>query len=197
MRQFPPRRSLNTETENQLREFILERARFVLRERMGYAYDEINAAFAAGADDLVDAARRVAALHAIRTTRNFMPLAIAFKRIRKILDKAPANAAGEEAKTSLSSARADLFEHDAERELHGAAAKVAERVAAHRRAGKYQDALAAIAELRPPVDRFFDEVMVMAENEEVRRNRLALLAGLLREFSAIADFSEMVAEESK
>ena len=197
LRQFPPRRSLNTETENQLREFILERVRFVLRERMGYAYDEINAAFAAGADDLVDAARRVAALHAIRTTRNFMPLAIAFKRIRKILDKAPANAAGEEAKTSLSSARADLFEHDAERELHGAAAKVAERVAAHRRAGKYQDALAAIAELRPPVDRFFDEVMVMAENEEVRRNRLALLAGLLREFSAIADFSEMVAEESK
>ena len=197
LQQFPPKRSLNAETEKQLQEFILERARFILRERQGYAYDEINAAFAAGADDLVDAAKRIAALHAIRTTRNFMPLAIAFKRIRKILEKAPADAAGGDAKMTLAAVRAELFEHDAERELHGAAAKVAERVAGHRRAGKYPDALAAIAELRPPVDRFFDEVMVMAENEEVRRNRLALLAGLLREFSAIADFSEMVAEESR
>jgi len=197
LHQFPPRRSLNAETEKQLQEFILERARFILRERMGYAYDEINAAFAAGADDLVDAAMRIAALHAMRTTRNFMPLAVSFKRIRKILEKAPVDAAGGEAKASLASVQAQLFEHDAERELHGAATKVAERVAGHRRAGKYQDALAAIAELRPPVDRFFDEVMVMAENEEVRRNRLALLAGLLREFSAIADFSEMVTEEAR
>ncbi len=187
--QFPPKRALNTETQGQLREFLLERARFILRERQGFSYDEINAAFVAGADDLVDAARRVAALHAIRTTRNFMPLAVAFKRIRKILEKA-----GDEGKETR--VQPELFESDAERNLHAAAGEVAMRVAGHRRAAKYQEALAAIAELRPPVDKFFDDVMVMAEKPEVRQNRLALLRSLLREFSAIADFSEMVAEDS-
>jgi glycyl-tRNA synthetase beta chain len=54
--------------------------------------------------------------------------------------------------------------------------------------------LEIIAELRPTVDKFFDDVLVMAEEEDVRRNRLALLGNLLREFSTIADFSEVVVE---
>jgi glycyl-tRNA synthetase beta chain len=45
------------------------------------------------------------------------------------------------------------------------------------------------------VDRFFEQVMVMAEDEQVRKNRLTLLAGLLSEFSTIADFSEIVTAE--
>ncbi len=52
----------NAEVEQQVLDFLLERARYILRERRGFAYDEINAAFAAGADDLVDAVERVAAL---------------------------------------------------------------------------------------------------------------------------------------
>jgi len=51
-----------------------------------------------------------------------------------------------------------------------------------------------IAAMRPEVDRFFEQVMVMAENEAVRNNRLALLGELLREFTTIADFSEMGGE---
>ena len=73
--------------EKQVLEFLLERARYILRERRGFAYDEINAAFAAGADDLVDAVERVAAVKAIRDTKNFAPLAASFKRIRNILEK--------------------------------------------------------------------------------------------------------------
>jgi glycyl-tRNA synthetase beta chain len=60
---------------------------------------------------------------------------------------------------------------------------------------KYRAALEEISELRPAVDFFFDKVMVMVQDDDVRRNRVALLGGLLREFSTIADFSELSAEE--
>lgn len=65
----------------------------------------------------------------------------------------------------------------------------------HKRQGRYREALQDIAGLRPDVDRFFDDVMVMAEDEQVRKNRLTLLSGLLSEFSTIADFSEIVTAE--
>ena len=65
---------------------------------------------------------------------------------------------------------------------------------AEKKAGHYEQALESIAGLRKTVDRFFDEVMVMAENEAVHKNRLALLAELLREFTTIADFSEIGGE---
>ena len=71
---------------------------------------------------------------------------------------------------------------------------VATRVHEQKRAGHFKEALEAIAALRPDIDKFFEQVMVMAENETVRKNRLALLSELLREFTTIADFSEMGGE---
>ena len=62
--------------ETQVLEFLLERARFVLREKSGYAYDEVNAVFRAGSDDLVDVEKRLRALKAIRKSKNFEPLAV-------------------------------------------------------------------------------------------------------------------------
>jgi len=62
---------------------------------------------------------------------------------------------------------------------------------------KYRKALEKISELRPAVDLFFDRVLVMAEDQKVRRNRITLLGGLLKEFSTIADFSELGAEEAR
>jgi glycyl-tRNA synthetase beta chain len=91
----------------------------------------------------------------------------------------------------------ELFDKDAERELHGAMRKAAAQVTEHKRAGRYQEALEEIAGTRKAVDRFFEEVMVMAEDEAVRKNRLALLAELLREFTTIADFAELGGEEGR
>jgi glycyl-tRNA synthetase beta chain len=187
-----PRLKMAPEAEKQVLDFILERARFILREREGFAYDEVNAALAAGGDELVDATRRVAALKAIRHSRNFIPLAAAFKRIRKILEKAGPAATGEGGRSIP--VRPELFREEAERRLHEAALVTAEKATAHKKAGRYREALEIIAELRPTVDKFFDDVLVMAEEEDVRRNRLALLGNLLREFSTIADFSEVVVE---
>jgi glycyl-tRNA synthetase beta chain len=187
---LPPKINVQVAVEKQVMDFILERARFVLKERGSVAYDEVNAALAAGADDLVDAVRRAEAVKAIRKTKNFEPLAVSFKRIRKILEKA-----GPESGWKLSAIRADLFTEEAERQLHSKAASVARQSEQRKREGRYRDALHDIAELRPAVDKFFDEVMVMAEQEEIRKNRLTLLSELLAQFSTIADFSEIVAAE--
>jgi glycyl-tRNA synthetase beta chain len=192
LRRHPPNIEVDAATEKQVLDFMLERARYILRERRGFAYDEINAAFAAGADDLVDASERVAALKAIRRTKNFSPLAAAFKRIRNILEKSAG--AGDKGQRGVNT---ELLKEPAERDLYVAAQKIGEEATRRKRARKYREALEKISELRPAVDLFFDKVLVMAEDENVRRNRVALLGGLLKEFSTIADFSELGAEDSR
>jgi len=186
-----PKRGVTPAQESQILEFILDRAKFVFREREGFGYEEVSAVFRAGADDLVDAQKRLVALKALRKSKNFEPLAVSFKRIRKILEKA--NVAIEDGRR----VNPELFENAAERELYSAVRDAASKVQALKRAGKYQEALEVIAGLRKSVDQFFDGVMVMAENEAVRSNRLTLLAELLREFTTVADFSELGGEERR
>jgi glycyl-tRNA synthetase beta chain len=186
-----PKRGVKPEQEAQVLEFLLDRARFVFRERDGYAYDEVSAVLRAGADDLVDAEKRLAALKQIRKSKNFEPLAVSFKRIRKIIEKA--NLSGQDGRH----VQPDLFENDAERELFSAIRGAAAKVQTEKRAGRYKEALEVIAGLRGAVDRYFEEVMVMAENEAVRANRLTMLSELLREFTTVADFSEIGAEERR
>jgi glycyl-tRNA synthetase beta chain len=187
----PPKRGVTPEQETQVVEFLLDRAKFVLREREKFSYDEVNAVFRAGVDDLVDAHKRLVALKAIRKSKNFEPLAVSFKRIRNILEKS--NYKKEEARAI----QAELFENGAERELFSAVRSAAAKVQTQKRAGKYQQALEVVAGLRKAVDDFFESVMVMAENEAVRQNRLALLSEILREFTTIADFSELGGEERR
>jgi glycyl-tRNA synthetase beta chain len=186
----PPKIDVTEAVQKQVLDFLLERARFMLSEKRGFAYDEINAAFAAGADDLVDAVERVAAVKAIRNTKNFGPLAASFKRIRNILEKS----AGTLDKGQLN-VQHELLWEPAERELYAAAQKIGEEAARRKKAGKYREALEVISELRPAVDQFFDKVLVMVEDQAVRKNRVTLLANLLKEFSTIADFSQLGSEE--
>ena len=82
----------------------------------------------------------------------------------------------------------------AEKDLASQIPASAARVQALRTQKKYTEALQEISRLRPHIDTFFDKVMVMVEDEQLRANRLALLHTLLREFSTIADFSEIVTE---
>ena len=187
----PPKKGVTPAQEAQVLDFLLDRAKFMFREREKFGYDEVNAVFQAGADDLVDARKRLIALKAIRKSKNFEPLAVSFKRIRNILDKS--NYKREEAQGIQS----DLFEHAAERELHAAVKAAASKVQSDKGAGKYQEALEVIAGLRKAVDDFFEQVMVMAENEAVRKNRLSLLSEILKEFTTIADFSELGGEERR
>jgi glycyl-tRNA synthetase beta chain len=185
----PPKKTLSAEMERQVLDFLHDRARFVFREKSGYAYDEINAVFGPGADDLVDAEKRLRALKAIRK-RNFEPLAVSFKRIRKILEKASPADRGHELRT-------DLLTDPAEKALHAALVTAAPKISAAKASKEYQQAFETIGTLRPQVDAFFDTVMVMAEQEDVRRNRLALLNKLKAEVSAIAHLEEMGGEDAR
>jgi glycyl-tRNA synthetase beta chain len=184
-----PKKAVSVQQEAQVLDFLLDRARFVFREKEGFEYDEVNAVFRAGAEDLVDARKRLEALKVIRRSKNFEPLSISFKRIRKILEKSGLKL------EEISLVQPERFESDAERSLFAAMRAAAPRVEAEKRHGRYKEALEVIASLRPEVDHFFDKVMVMAEDEAIRRNRLALLSELLRAFTTIADFGEMAGEK--
>jgi glycyl-tRNA synthetase beta chain len=188
---YRPKKAMTPQQESQVIDFILDRAKFILRDRDGFAYDEVNAVFRAGSEDLVDAQKRLVALKAIRKSKNFEPLAVSFKRVRKILEKVDVN------KDHERHVQVELFRQDAERELYAGMRDAAVRVQAAKRDGKYQEALEIIAGLRKAVDRFFEEVMVMADDERIRNNRLTMLAELLKEFTTVADFSEIGAEERR
>jgi glycyl-tRNA synthetase beta chain len=177
-----------------LRIFFRERLEFYLRDVLGFKYDVVNAVLAAGSDDVVGAIARAEAVTKVRPSTDFESISIAFKRIKNILRQA-----GESGKQVAPAIDANAFQEAAEKELAAQIPRAVETVDALRAQGDYEHALVEVSKLRPAVDRFFDKVMVMVDDERVRANRLALLQSLLKKFSTIADFSEIVTEgkESK
>jgi glycyl-tRNA synthetase beta chain len=151
----------------------------------GFAYDVVNAVLAAGADDVRDAIARAEALTAVRGSEDFAAISAAFKRIKNILRQA------EEKGFALGSAKDVKLSAEAQ-QLADAAAGLAPSVAKLRQERAYGEALALIATLRPVVDAFFDKVMVLDPDAAVRGAHLGLIDGVLRGFSGIADFSEIV-----
>jgi glycyl-tRNA synthetase beta chain len=177
----------NTETANkeQVAAFLRERLNFYLKDVRGFAYDVVNAVLAAGADDVRDAIARAEALTAQRESADFAAVSAAFKRIKNILRQA------EEKKFAIGSAKDVELAPEAQ-QLAAAAAALAPQVEKLGTARNYGEALALIATLRPTVDAFFDKVMVLDSDAEIRGANLALIEGILRGFSGIADFSEIV-----
>src|SRR5665213_3379553 len=172
---------LDSLAQGELYAFLLERVQYYFREFRGFKYDEVNAVLAAGCWTLADVEARLIALAEIRPTENFEPLAASFKRIRNILKQAGYTG-------GLRILEAD-FEQEAEKQLYRELERVV-KVATE--SGEYRVTLAATADTRPSVDRFFDEVMVMDKNPDVRARRLELLYRINTHFSTIADFSEIV-----
>ena len=166
--------------------FFAERLEFYLREAKGQAYDVVKAVLAIRADGVRDAVARAEAVTAVRGSDDFAAVAGAFKRMTNIL--AQAREKGFAASGLVDVA---LLKDVAELALAEKAAAVAPEVARLRSAGDYRGALEAIAGLRTQVDAFFESVMVMDPDAEVRGNRLALLERVLGDFSGIAEFSEM------
>jgi len=174
--------------------FLRERLEFYLRDALGFNYDVVSAVLAPDADDVVDAVARAQALKSVLHMPEFQAIAAACKRMRNILKQAKEAGIGPAAKFQALPDSADE-----EKRLAAYVATYAPRVETHRQKKEYQKALSVLATAREPVDAFFDKVMVMVADERIRANRLALLQTLLKEFSTIADFSEMVTDgkESK
>jgi glycyl-tRNA synthetase beta chain len=169
----------------QLGEFFRERLHFFLKDYRGFAYDVVNAVLAADANDVRDAIARAEALTAVRGSEDFGAISAAFKRIKNILRQA------EEKKFEIGSPKAAALAPEAQKLLDAANALTPE-VAKLREKRAYGEALALIATLRPAVDAFFDKVMVLDPDPAVRGANLGLIDGVLRGFSGIADFSEIV-----
>jgi glycyl-tRNA synthetase beta chain len=144
---------------------------------------------AADANDVVDAVARAEAVKQVMHMPEFQAIGAACKRMRNILRQAEEKGIPP-AKTVESLADSP----EEEKVLIEYLAKSVASVEQLRNEKEYLEALRLLATAREPVDRFFDKVMVMVEDERVRANRLALLRTLLREFSTIADFSEIVSE---
>ncbi len=166
--------------------FFQSRMSFLMAEQ-GFAKDSIAAVLSASSDHVPNVWNRVRALEGLKTAPDFEPLAIAFKRVANIVRKSADESAG------LFSPRinAALFQDPSESALYDAYQTIKKRVNRHLSLGNFDQALRDMASLRDPVDTFFAAVLVMADDPEIRKNRLTLLARIGSLFDDIADFTKI------
>jgi glycyl-tRNA synthetase beta chain len=165
-------------------EFFMDRLRGLLRER-GYAAGEIDAVLALNPTRLDDVIARLDAVREFALLAEAASLAAANKRISNILKKSDA--------TSSDGVQAALLVEPAEQALHAQLEQVAPSVQSQLAQRDYTGALSALAALREPVDTFFNDVMVNAEDPALRANRLALLRALHQQMNCVADISRLAA----
>ncbi len=161
-------------------EFLRQRLRAVLIER-GIRYDLVDAALAVSGDDLLAGADRAQALQAFASRMEFTRLYVAYDRVSRILSAEAASRVDPE-----------KFEIPAEQRLHDAITAAAPKVRAAAAAGDHTRAMEELLMLAEPVDRIFDDVLIMAPDPAVRANRLALLRSVAEVFRVVADFSKVV-----
>jgi len=169
---------------SQVREFLRGRLRALWSDE--FAGDLVDAVLAAGFDDVVDARQRLEALSSIKSRPDFVPLAVAFKRVANIREKA-AEGAGAGVDRAL-------LREGAETALLDDLTSVEAEVAEMRRVRDYAAVLRAVASLKPSIDRFFEQVLVMADDPAVRANRLGLMKRVSDLFGDLADFRKIQAE---
>lgn len=171
------------ELKEELYDFIVERMRTWYAEKQNLAVEVFEAVRARRPASLLDFDARLNAVAAFVELEPAASLAAANKRIANILRQAGGGDFG--------TVDPALLAHSAEEDLYRALQTVENEVLPLLRDRAYTDALRTLAGLRDSVDRFFDDVMVMTDDEAVRRNRLALLAELRAMFLEIADISRL------
>ncbi|MGQ6602075.1 glycine--tRNA ligase subunit beta [Serratia sp. IR-2025] len=170
----------NAKVVDEVVEFMLGRFRAWYQEE-GHAVDTIQAVLARRPTKPADFDARVKAVSHFRTLEAAAALAAANKRVSNILAKST--------ETLNDSVRASVLKDAAEIQLATHLVVLRDKLQPYFAAGNYQEALVELAALREPVDAFFDNVMVMADDAEVRVNRLTLLSKLRELFLQVADIS--------
>lgn len=169
-----------------LLEFYAGRQEYLAIEA-GMRPDSVRAALAAGSDDPRDARLRMQGVEAFRGEKGFEDLAVIHKRIKNILREQKADREFDPARLS----------DPAERLLAGRLEAALPAIAEARGRRDYPAALVAVAGLREPLDRFFTEVMVLAEDAALRENRIALLRSIAALFLQVGDLSEIATSSDK
>ena len=140
----------------------------------------VDAVLSVRFDDVLDSNSRIAALEKVRGDESFTVLAGSFKRIRNIIKQ-----------NSATTVETDLFEENSEKELYALFIEVEKEMNGYIADTDYLSALKVMLKMKEPVDSFFDNVMVMAEDEKIKTNRLNLLTALASLILGIADISKM------
>lgn len=177
-------------TACELSGFLWQRVETLFGE-MGYAADEVRSVREGGLRNLPRTALRVAAVHALRPDPDFEAIASAFKRASNILKQAKLETNGD------LQPNAELFAAEAERALWDMLRVTESDARDKAQAQRFEDALRELVGLKPAVDKFFDDVLVMDPNEAVKRNRLALLSRLVHVCKVVADISQIQAGTPK
>ncbi len=174
------------EPETQIKDYCLEffsgRLRYIY-EKQGYRYDLINAAVSAGIDNIYHSFLRLKALDSLKDSPNFEPLILIFKRINNILRNQPPYRVN-----------SGLFIEKDERELHTTFGIIQNNVLPLIKKGDFSQAQKIIFRIRTPINNFFDNVLVMADEKRIRKNRLALLQAINKLLIQVADYSQVVIE---
>ncbi|MFA5779527.1 MAG: glycine--tRNA ligase subunit beta [Elusimicrobiota bacterium] len=175
---------------SQLEDFIKQRLDTYLKER-NILQDEIDSVLSVRPVDILDAFNRAVAVHSIRKLPDFEPIAVLFKRIGNILKQAEKEQRLENRELEI---REELLKELEEKELYQKFLETKNKIedAKSLKNGDYPAILNELVLLRKPVDSFFDKVLIMDKNEEIKINRLALLSTIYNQFIKIADFSKIV-----
>ncbi len=164
--------------------FLKNRISGMLSEE-GYSKDVIASVLSISANNVPNVWNRTRALQTLKAEPDFEPLAVAFKRVVNIIKKAE--------DFEVTAVEPVLFESDSESKLLFSLEDVEKKVDGELEKGSFDQALRDMATLRGPVDKFFDDVLVMAEDDRVRKNRLVLLKRIANLFEKVADFSKIAA----
>jgi glycyl-tRNA synthetase beta chain len=171
------------ETIDDILDAVGQRIRSSLIDR-GIRYDLVDAAMAVGFDDVPDAYKRAAALEEASVTREFALACTGYIRASRL--------AGNADHGDVDPA---LLSEPAEIRLFDALSKSEESIRVMLMEKDYSGVLKALSELAEPIDVFFTDVLVMAEDENVRQNRLALLARIASLARQVADLNRVVEKE--
>ncbi|MFY9271709.1 MAG: glycine--tRNA ligase subunit beta [Thermacetogeniaceae bacterium] len=170
------------QVRDKMMDFFKARLRFLFLEE-GYAYDTVEAALGPSFDNIMLVYKRLEALTAVRSKREFELLLTAYTRASHLARQAE----GDEVDPTL------LVE-EGELELYNAWTRIKKDVVRFLDEGKYQEALLCGSELADPLDRFFNQVMVMVEDIPLRRNRLALLKDIADTLGQMGGLEKIVRE---
>jgi len=177
-----PGKMLQHKAHTDLEIFLFERLGGLLREQ-GYSANEVESVVSMNPTQIYLVPQQLAAVRAFAALPEAAALAAANKRVGNILKKVEGGVSGE--------VKVALLQEQTEQALHQALLDIVPKADAFFSAGDYTASLQSLAGLRSPVDEFFNNVMVNAEDEKLRANRLALLAQLHHAMNRVADISKL------
>ena len=169
------------EIEADVLDLLRQRLETQLREEEGIRYDLVAAALAVGIDDISEAGARARALQRLAGDESFLPVVVASTRVSNIVKGFSGGAVD-----------ASLFEHESERALWDRYQAALPEVESQAQRGEYVELFGTLGRLREPIDRYFEDVLVLAEDEKLRRNRLAMCWQLTQLFRRLGDLSLVV-----